>query len=75
MKKITLAIAAIACLTGCKKNYTCTCVDANPFDNVEVTGSVRTFEGLSKSEAEDLQFDECPKTKELGAATCTWAQE
>jgi len=75
MKKITLAIAAIACVTGCKKDYTCTCVDASPFDNVGYGGRVETFEGLSKSEAKDLQIEECPEIDPFGFFTCTWTQE
>ena len=73
MKKTILAIATIAFLTACKKDYTCTCVDSNPFDNVVVTGSVKNFEGLSKSEAEDLKFDECEVISSF--AKCTWTQD
>ncbi len=62
MKKVLLAVAVVAFFASCKKDYTCTCT-------VFGTTTSTDFEGLSKSEAEDLEED-CTE-----GGICTWAEK
>ncbi len=66
MKKVSLVAVAVFALSSCTKDYTCTCT-------VEVLGvsssSSVDYEGLSKSEAEDVE-DLCTISSD-----CTWTEQ
>ena len=74
MKKVLLAVAVVAFLASCKKDYTCTCVDTSGIPPLEPT-TTQNYSGLSKTEA-SVQETACT----LGNGgfsyyTCTWAQD
>jgi hypothetical protein len=62
MKKVLLAIAVIAFLGSCKKDYVCTCT---AFGQTIATD----YNGLSKGEASDAE-DKCNES-----GLCTWAEK
>ena len=66
MKKVSLVAVAVFALSSCTKDYTCTCT-------VEVLGvsssSSVDYEGLCKSEAEDVE-DLCTISSD-----CTWTEQ
>jgi len=70
MKKILLAVAVVALLASCKKDYTCTCVDTS-------TGTAETtttsYPGLSNTQA-SLAESTCTSFT-FSSETCTWSKD
>jgi hypothetical protein len=69
MKKVLLAVAVVAFLASCKKDYICTCVDTSTTPS---TTTIESFPGLSKTQADlasigcfGIDFEE----------TCTWSED
>ena len=70
MKKVLLAVAVVAFFASCKKDYVCSCDVDNGFFSETVE---ENYEGLSKSEAEELEED-CEDNNYAGY-TCTWSED
>jgi hypothetical protein len=70
MKKVLLAVAVVAFLASCKKDYTCTCVDTSTTPSTTETIS---YPGLSKTEADAAELGCSALT--FSNETCTWAQD
>lgn len=73
MKKVLLAVAVVAFLASCKKDYTCDCVDTSGIEPLLPTTSV-DFNGLSKSDA-DAQESVCTAGNNFSFYTCTWSEK
>jgi hypothetical protein len=74
MKKVLLAVAVVAFLASCKKDYTCTCVDTSGVEPLLPT-TTQNFSGLSNTEA-DVQESACTFANGgFSDYTCTWAQD
>jgi len=73
MKKVLLAMVAVAFFASCKKDYTCTCVDTSGIEPILPT-TVDNFDGLSKTDA-DVQQAACTIGNSVSFYTCTWAEK
>jgi len=74
MKKILLAVAVVAFLASCKKDYTCNCVDTSGVPPLEPATN-QNFSGLSNTEA-DVQGAACTLGNGgFSIYTCTWAED
>jgi len=73
MKKVLLAVVAVAFFASCKKDYTCTCVDTSGIEPLFPT-TVANNDGLSKSDA-DAAKAACTVGNGISYYTCTWAEK
>jgi len=62
MKKVLLAVVAVAFFASCKKDYTCTC-------SIFGISTVVDYNGLSSSEADTA------KAACTNGGLCTWAEK
>jgi len=69
MKKILLAVAVVAFLASCRRDYTCKCKDS---ELEYIPEYVRDYENLSNSEADAQQFT-CTSVS-YGTYICTWSE-
>ena len=67
VSKLFLAAAVVCTLASCTRDYTCTCTIPGVPGITEDETIVTTYEGLSSSEASDLQA-----ICESGGDVCTW---
>ncbi len=73
MKKLLLAVAVVAFLASCKKDYTCTCTDTSGILPLLPT-TTTPFSNLNKSDADDAKTV-CTATNTASFYTCTWAED
>lgn len=73
MKKVLLAVAVVAFLASCKKDYTCDCVDTSGIEPLFPPTST-SFDGLNNSDA-DAQETACTAGNGVSFYTCTWSEK
>ena len=73
MKKLLLAVAVVAFLASCKKDYTCTCTDTSGILPL-LPNTTQAYPNLTKSDA-DAAKTVCTATNVSSYYTCTWAED
>ena len=73
MKKVLLAMVAVAFFASCKKDYTCTCVDTSGIEPLFPT-TTQNYDGLSSKDA-DASESACKISNGVSYYTCTWAEK
>lgn len=73
MKKVLLAVAVVAFLASCKKDYVCNCTDTSGIEPLLPPTSV-DYDGLSSSEADDAETA-CELGNGFSFYTCTFSEK
>lgn len=73
MKKVLLAVAVVAFLASCKKDYVCNCTDTSGIEPLFPPES-QDYDGLSKSEA-DAAETACELGNTFSFFTCTFSEK